>query len=92
MIEFDVAKDEENQRKHSLPLGAAELLFDGPYVEEEDTRHNYGETRFTATGPIAAFGGRIFVVVYTWRENVRRIISFRKANDREVRKYHASHA
>ena len=91
MIDYDAAKDRENLRKHGLPLGAAELLFDGPFVEEEDRRRDYGETRFIATGPIPSFGDRIFVVIYTWRESVRRIISFRKANDREVRKYRASH-
>lgn len=90
MIDFDEAKDRENLRKHGLPLGAAELLFDGPFVEEEDRRRDYGETRFIATGPIPALGDRIFIVIYTWRENIRRIISFRKANDREVRKYQAS--
>ena len=90
MIEYDMAKDQDNIRTRGLPLGAAELLFTGPYVEEEDARTDYGETRFVATGPIAALGDRIFVVVYTWRENIRRIISFRKANDREVRKYRAS--
>lgn len=92
MIEFDVAKDKENLRKHGFPLEFAELLFEDTFVEEADVRQKYGETRFIATGPIAAFGDRIFVVVYTWRENVRRIISFRKANDREVRKYQASAA
>ena len=89
-IEFDVEKDEENQRLRGLPFEVAELLFDGPFIEEEDQRFDYGETRFVATGPIAAFGDRIFVVVYTWRDNVRRIVSFRKANDREIRKYQAS--
>jgi len=91
VIDFDVAKDQANIRKHGLPLGAAALLFDGPYIEEEDRRRNYGETRFIASGPIAVFGNRIFVVIYTWRDGVRRVISFRKANDREVRKYQASH-
>ena len=85
-----MAKDQDNIRTRGLPLGAAELLFTGPFVEEEDARIDYGETRFVATGPIAALGNRIFVVVYTWRENIRRIISFRKANDREIRKYRAS--
>ena len=85
-----MAKDEDNIRTRGLPLGAAELLFTGPFVEEEDARIDYGATRFVATGPIAALGNRIFVVVYTWRENIRRIISFRKANDREIRKYRAS--
>ena len=92
MIDFDEAKDRENLRKHGLPLEVAELLFHGPFVEEEDRRREYGETRFIATGPIATFDDRIFVVVYTWRENIRRIISFRKANDREIRKYQASHS
>ena len=92
MIEFDVAKDEENRRKHDLPLGAAELLFNGPFIEEEDRRHSYGETRFIATGPIESFGDRVFVVIYTWRDNVRRVISFRKANDREIRKYRSSYS
>jgi uncharacterized protein len=86
-VEFDPVKDRDNQRKHALPLGAAALLFDGPYIEEEDRRRDYGETRFIATGPIEQFGNRIFVVVYTWRENTRRIVSFRKANEREIRKY-----
>lgn len=73
-----------------MPFEVAELLFDGPFIEEEDSRFDYGETRFVATGPIEAFGDRIFVVVYTWRGNVRRIVSFRKANDGEIRKYQAS--
>jgi len=90
VIEFDEGKDLENLRKHKLPLRFGALVFEGDYVEEEDTRRDYGETRFVATGPIAEFGGRIHVVVYTWRNGERRLISFRKANDREVRKYQAN--
>ena len=89
MIEYDPVKDQINQARHRLPLGAAELLFEGPFIEEEDRRRNYGETRFVATGPVEEFGDRIYVVVYVWRDGVRRIISFRKANDREIRKYRA---
>lgn len=90
MVEYDVDKDAENQRVRGLPLAAAEFLFDGPFIEEEDVRKDYGESRFVATSPIAPFGDRLFVVVYTWRDNVRRIISFRKANDQEIREYQAS--
>ena len=89
MIEYDPVKDQINQARHRLPLGAAELLFEGPFIEEEDRRRDYGETRFVATGPVEEFGSRIHVVVYIWRDGVRRIISFRKANDREIRKYRA---
>jgi uncharacterized protein len=88
-VEFDAVKDAENQRRRGLPLQFAELLFEGPFIEEEDRRSDYGEPRFIATGPIDVFGERLFVVVYTWRGSTRRIISFRKANDREVRKYRA---
>ena len=87
MIEWDEVKEEANLRRRGLSLRLAELVFEGPFVEEEDTRSDYGETRFVAAGPVAEFGDRIHIVVYTWRGTNRRIISFRKANDREVRKY-----
>jgi uncharacterized protein len=87
MFQFDPDKEAINFRKHRLTFDAAPLLFEGSYIEEVDDRVDYRETRFVATGPIPEFGGRICVVVYTWRGNVRRIISFRKANDKEVRKY-----
>lgn len=90
MIACDPLKETENLRKHGLPLVAAEFLFDGPFIEEEDTRADYGETRFIATGPVAPLGNRVCVAVYTWRGHIRRVVSFRKANDREVRKYQAS--
>lgn len=89
MFEIDDAKAMINLEKHGLPLKAAILLFDGPFIEEEDQRVDYGETRFVATGPVARFANRVCVAVYTWRGPVRRVISFRKANDKEVRKYQA---
>ncbi|MBO0906158.1 BrnT family toxin [Jiella sonneratiae] len=46
-----------------------------------DERRNYGEVRKIAIGMI---GARHHVVVYTERGDRVRIISFRKANDREV--------
>ena len=90
-FEFDPEKSEENVRNRGLPFDFASLIFEGQFIEEQDERFEYGETRFVATGPIAEFGGRVFVVVYMWRDGIRRIISFRKANDKEVRKYRAHH-
>ena len=90
MLEVDETKAAANLMKHGLPLEAGEFLFDGPFVEEEDRRADYGENRFVATGPVAQFGDRLCVAVYTWRGPIRRIISFRKANDREIQKYQAS--
>ena len=87
MIEYDPVKNEANIAKRGLPFQLAEFLFDGPFIEEEDARADYGEPRFIATGPITILDNRIFVVVYTWRGAIRRIVSFRKANGREVKKY-----
>ena len=88
-FEFDSVKSDENSRNRGLPFDFAPLIFEGPFIEEQDDRFDYGETRFMATGPITEFGGRVCVVVYMWRGGIRRIISFRKANDKEIRKYRA---
>ena len=61
------------------------------FVEEQDVRIDYGEARFVAMGPVTALADRICVVVYTWRNAQRRLISFRKANDEEIERYRASH-
>ena len=85
-------KDEINKAKHGLPLDLGSEVFEGPFVEEQDDRFDYGETRFIATGPVASLADRICVVVYTWRDAKRRLISFRKANDDEIERYRANHA
>ncbi|MDX3928793.1 MAG: BrnT family toxin [Shinella sp.] len=46
----------------------------------EDDRKDYGEQRFFTVGFL---GDRMVVVVWTWRDRHQRIISMRKANDRE---------
>lgn len=90
-FELDPDKDAANRAKHGLPLDLGAELFQGAYIEEEDHRQDYGETRLVATGPIAPLADRVCVVVYTWREAKRRLISFRKANDEEVARSRASH-
>jgi len=50
-FELDPMKDAINKAKHGLPPDLGSELFDGPFVEEQDDRHDYGETRFVATGP-----------------------------------------
>jgi uncharacterized DUF497 family protein len=61
-----------------------EVLFAGPHLTTIDDRFDYGEVRRIAIGPI---GNRVFVCVYTDRSNDRRIISLRKANQREEARY-----
>jgi len=50
----------------------------------EDGRKDYNEKRMVAYGYIK---GRLAAVVYTEGESARRIISLRKANSREVKRY-----
>jgi len=63
---------------------AARAFFDPDRMIQADTRYSYGEDRFRLIGKIE---GRLFVVVYTPRQGVMRIISARKANLREHRRY-----
>ena len=53
---------------------------------ERDVRRDYGEERFRLYGRAA---GRLFVIAYTRRGMVTRIISARKANARERERYGA---
>lgn len=50
----------------------------------KDERHDYGEPRMTALGYV---GVRLYCIAFVDRENARRIISLRKANSREVKRY-----
>ena len=49
-----------------------------------DQRRDYGEDRISGLGYI---GDRLFYVVFVARDEERRIISLRKANQREVKRY-----
>ncbi len=51
-----------------------------------DTRKDYGERRFQALGLIAQ---RLHVLVFTPRSGKTHVISLRKANKREVKRYEA---
>lgn len=86
-VDFDSAKSEKNARERGLPFAAAVRLFEGPRVEWEDRRKDDGEIRISALGEIE---GRVFFVSFTRRGEAIRIISFRKANARETRRYRQS--
>jgi uncharacterized DUF497 family protein len=83
-IMFDAAKDASNLAKHGVTLADALWLEWDTAVFIPDTRKNYGEPRIVAIGYI---GLRLHAVVFVDRDAVRRIISLRKANNREVEKY-----
>ena len=81
---FDPDKDAGNRAKHGVSLRLSEVLFAEPHILVTDDRFDYGEARTLAFGRI---GGRLFVCVFADRDAERRVISLRKANSREVRRY-----
>jgi uncharacterized DUF497 family protein len=86
--EHDPEKLATNVARHYLWFHQAEDFEWGTAVIEVDGRKPYSETRFRATGLI---GTRLFVMIFTLRETAVRIISLRKANPREVKRYAHHH-
>ena len=83
-IAFDADKDAANIAKHGVSLAAAASIEWEDALTWKDERHDYGEARTCA---LAYIGERLHYVVYVDRDDVRRIISLRKANLREVKRY-----
>ena len=85
-FEWDPAKRLANLRKHGIDFVDAVQLFEGAVLRVPQTRRDFGEVRIIAIGLVA---GKLFSVVYTPRGSMLRIISARRANDREARAYRA---
>ncbi len=85
-FEWDPKKEAENLRKHGVDFTIGSRIWHGPVLERIDDRRAYGEVRILAFGKV---NGRLMAVLYTWRGAVRRIISARKANRREQRRFEA---
>ena len=83
-ISFDPAKDVANSAKHGVSLALAAEMEWVTAVIWPDTRRAYGEARFSGIGYI---GHRLFCVTFVDRAASRRVISLRKANRREVKRY-----
>ena len=79
-IGFDPAKRAATLRGRGLDFADAGGVFDGPQFTFEDTRVPYPERRFVTYGLLR---GRLVAVVWTEAAGGRRIISMRKANERE---------
>lgn len=83
-ITFDTAKRERTLAERGLDFADAGKVFDGHHFTLLDDRQNYGESRYLTVGVL---DGRMVVVVWTQRGDSTRIISMRKANDREIKAY-----
>jgi uncharacterized protein len=86
-VEYDPAKARVNLLKHRVSFADAEQALLDPFGLMIDDPDAEGEQRFVTLGADSL--GRILVVVYTWRGEVVRLISARKASRGEAEHYHA---
>ncbi|MBW7657583.1 BrnT family toxin [Hydrogenophilus thermoluteolus] len=85
-IEFDPVKRAKTLIERGLDFARAAEVFAGHHFTAEDLRENYGQRRYITVGKL---DGRMVVMVWTPRGEARRIISMRKANEREQKRYAA---
>ena len=83
MLEWDEAKRLRVLVQRGLDFRDAEELFDARPITHVRSRRN-DEDRFLST---AEESGKLYTVVWTWREANQRIITFRRAHDAEERAY-----
>ena len=80
--EWDERKRQENLEKHGIDFTAIYAFEWTTVVQRSNTIH--GELRWVATSYIE---DRLYTVVYTWRDERKRIISLRRASKQEERVY-----
>jgi uncharacterized DUF497 family protein len=83
-LTFDPAKRRKTLAARGLDFADAAQVFDGLTLTIEDDRFDYGETRWITYGLLR---GRLVAIVWTERGTDRHIISMRKCNDREKKRY-----
>jgi len=87
-IIFDQEKNRINIEKHGLSFDLVQSCDWSDPVIFTDDRNNYGEIRYNA---FVLLDARLHNVVFTNRDENMRVISFRKANLRERKKYEKIH-
>jgi len=68
-FEWDPAKSEANLKERGFDFEFATLVFEGPTLEIQDRRHDYGESRIVAIG---LADGLELTVIYTDRKDSKR--------------------
>lgn len=85
-VSYDPEKRAKTLAERGLDFKDAVHVFAGTAVTIEDDRQDYGEKRFQTMGWL---NKRLVMVVWTERGVARHIISMRKCNDREEKKFRA---
>jgi len=83
-IEYNETKNQINIKDRGISFELANDFDFSSALIVEDTRKDYQESRFFSLGYITR---RLYALVFTHRNESIRVISLRKANSREVKKY-----
>jgi len=83
-FEWGEVKRLSNLEERGVDFRDAALIFEGTVIAKEDMRDNYGEQRFRAVGQV---DNEYYVVAYTWRGSVLRIISAWKVDEDGRKRY-----
>ena len=83
-IDYDEEKRQSTLTNRGLDFARAREVFDGTEFTWEDDRFDYPEVRHNTFGMLDS---RLVSITWTIRRGKRRIISMRKANDREQARY-----
>lgn len=85
-VDFDPVKRERTLAERGLDFSDAGRIFEGPHLTMEDIRFNYPEPRFMTYGLLAE---RMIMIAWTPTGAGIRVISMRKCNERERKKFAA---
>lgn len=84
MSTWDEDKRQRTLAERGLDFAKAEQVFEGKHFTCPDDRCDYGEPRFITAGHL---DGRFVVLVWTPRDDGKRIISMRYGHAKEEERY-----
>ena len=90
-FEWHDAKADANLKLHGVDFELAKKVFQDPFaIERLDDREDYGEDRFVIVGMVE--GQVLLFVTYAERDERIRLISARRATQREQDDYFSQNA
>ena len=84
MDSWDEDKRQKTLAERGLDFAKADQVFAGKHFTRPDGRFDYGEPRFITAGYL---DGRFVVLVWSPRDNGKRIISMRYGHAKEEQRY-----
>lgn len=82
-LEWDEEKRQKTLMERGLDFADAVIVFEGEHFDLIDDKQDYGEIRYLTFGYL---GARVVTIVWTPRNDRRRIISMRHVHNDELEK------